>query len=265
MTHTLRAAALLLMSSALLATQSRAQEVLTLTGDPWPPYVIGTEGSPDADGGLGVDLIRNLFGRIDGVSVRFPLMPWKRALKEVELGRYDGICLLLRTAKRENYMTFSEPLLASRSLIWFRRERFPDGFKWDRFPDLLSYHVGAIRGYSYGPQMDEAIANGKVKVTQVSSLRQLFQMLARGRVDLVFANDAVGLAMAKRFSGEAEIVAAHKPTGEDVYHIGFSRKSGAARWLPDVNAAIAQMHDDGTIERTVSAFFKEHGMKIEAE
>lgn len=265
MTHTLRAAVLLLMSSVLLVTQTRAEDVLTLTGDPWPPYVIGTEGSPDAEGGLGVDLIRNLFDRIDGVSVRFPLMPWKRALKEVELGRYDGICLLLRTSERESYMAFSEPLLASRSLIWYRRERFSDGFKWDRFQDLLSYHVGAIRGYSYGPQMDEAIAEGKVRVTKVSSLRQLFQMLARGRVDLVFANDAVGLAMAERFAAEAEIVAAHKPTGEDVYHIGFSRKSGAARWLPQVNAAIAEMQDDGTIARTVSAFFKKHGMKMDSE
>lgn len=249
------AGAMLLMCSVLQGTAT-AQRVLTLTGDPWPPYVSGSLGE-DADGGIGVVIIREIFQRIDGLEVRFPLQPWKRALRDVEMGRRDGIALLLKTPEREAYMEFSDPVIASRSLVWFRADRFPSGFEWHHTRELLRHHIGVIRGYSYGKDMDRAIARDSAKVTRVASVEQLFAMLARDRLDLALANDAVGMTMAKAYAGTARIVAADHATGEDVYHIGFSRRSGASAWIPRVNQAIRELRRDGAIERMLKDYYNQ--------
>jgi len=248
-------AATLLISGLLTIAPAPAQQVLTLAGDPWPPYVTGSLGE-EASGGIGVALIREVFRRIDGVEVRFPLQPWKRALRDVETGERDGIALLLKTPEREAYMAFSEPLVSSRSLVWYREDRFPDGYEWRSYEDLLQRHIGLIRGYSYGTRMDRAIADGSVKVTKVASIRQLFLMLARDRVELALANDWVGFTIAESLTEQARIVAAETPTGEDVYHIGFSRRSGASRWLSRVDEVIREMRAEGVIERMVNEHFQ---------
>ena len=67
---------------------------ISLVEDPWPPYIEGRTGEP-ASGGKLVELYRELFRRIEGVEVEYLLMPWKRALVEVELGRQDGFLKLL--------------------------------------------------------------------------------------------------------------------------------------------------------------------------
>ena len=232
-----------------------AKQVVTLAGDPWPPYVLGKVGE-DASKGLAVELIRAIFARIPGVEVRFPLVPWKRALREVEQGNYDGIALLLRTPEREAYMTYSDPVIASRSLVWYRQKRFPAGFELTGLDDLLPFRVGVIRGYSYGKMVDAAIKGGRLKASEESSMRQLFMMLARDRVDLVLANDAVGYAMAKSYAEGEPIVPAKGATGEDVYRIGFSQRSKALELLPKVNRAIGELQAEGVFDARMKLFFE---------
>ncbi len=233
-----------------LSDSVRAQQVVTLTGDPWPPYVVGELGG-NASGGMGIELLEAIFDRLDGVEVRFLLIPWKRALREVEKGTMDGIFMLLKKPEREQYMEYTDPLFTSYNLIWYCTGRFPDGFAWNRLEDLTPYSIGVTRGYSYGDAIDQAIEAGSLRVTEAPSVEQLFAMLAGKRVDLVLSNDAVGHALAKEHNHVAQIVAASKATGEDVHYLAFSKKSPARGLIVAINSILGELRDEGVIESII--------------
>ena len=242
----------------LLATGAGADQagpvpqIVTLTSDPWPPYVLGELGQ-DATGGSGVKLMRAIFARLDGVGVRFPLVPWQRALQEVKQGRMDGIGILLKTPERERYMAYTDELFVSHDRVWYVQDRFPGGLNWRRLSDLTPYHIGVVRGHSYGSQVDKKLADGTLRVTEVTSAERLFVMLARGRVDLVFANESVGRALAHRHaSSDDAIAAARKALSVDVYHIAFSKRSPAQRLIPAINRIIAELREEQLIDKIIN-------------
>lgn len=238
----------ILIAVTVLTDHSRADQIVTLSGDPFPPYIEGQLGS-EATGGIGYELIKELFSRIDGVDVRFPLVPWERALREVKEGSMDGIAILLKTPEREEYMVYTDVFFSSSALVWYSAKKFPSGFTWNSLKDFEGYRIGTTRGYSYGDEIDQALANSQLQVIEVTSEKQAFAMLEKGRVDLVLANDAVGYALANSSSSPNEIHSSEKATGKDIYYIAISKKSPARHLIPQMNSAIASMKADGSFER----------------
>ena len=99
---------MVIVISLIYGNQALADQVVTFVGDPWPPYVEGVLGE-DASTGVAVEVINEIFSRIENVHARFPLIPWNRALSEVEAGSRDGIAMLLKTPKREQFMVTRFP------------------------------------------------------------------------------------------------------------------------------------------------------------
>jgi uncharacterized protein (TIGR02285 family) len=228
-----------------------AQQVVTLTGDPWPPYVVGELGR-EAQSGIAVELARRIFERIDGWQASFPLIPWNRALREVESGSKDGIVILLKTPDRERYMAYTEPLFTARALMWYSVKRFPSGFDWKELADLAPYRLGITRGYSYGDEIDGAIEVGRLRVTEVPTAERLFAMLARDRLDLALAGDSVGYTLAREQAHVNPIVPASKATGTDVYHIAISKKSEARHLVPAIDRILSELRRDGVVDRLIN-------------
>lgn len=228
---------------------AQAQQVVTLTGDPWPPFVSGRLGE-EATSGIAIDLATEIFGRMDDVTVKFPLVPWKRALREVRDGTKDGILLLLKTEEREQYMAYTDAVVSSSNLIWYSEDRFPQGFQWTDLEELKQYTVGTTRGYSYGAAVDEALAASDQTVIMAPTVAHLFTMLARGRLDLALANDFVGAALAE--DAGTKIHAAKRPTGTDVFHIAISKKSDASDLMPELNRIIAQLKKEGFMDKLLN-------------
>lgn len=224
-----------------------AEQRVTLTGDPWPPYVEGELGQ-EARGGIVVELVERIFSRLEGVEASFPLVPWNRALKEVEVGTKDGIVALLKSAERERYMVYTDPLFESHNLVWYSKKKFPRGFNWNKIGDLAGYRVGITKGYTYGDDIDHAIESGLLPVVRVPTVDRLFAMLARDRVDIALANDNVGNALAGRYGSANELVAAHKATGKDVHYLAFSRKSPAQDLVPRINRILSELRGEGVLD-----------------
>ena len=127
----------------------------------------------------------------------------------------------------------------------------PGGFEWGGVEDLRGRVVGVTRGYSYGEEVDAAVAAGELEVIEVPTVEHLFSMLARGRVELALANDSVGYALARQ-SPQALIVPASRPTGTDVYYMALSRRSPSAHLMPAINGALAELKREGLIEQVMS-------------
>ena len=242
---------LCLIVCLLLAAASRplaASSTVELVGDPWPPYVTGSLGEY-ADGGVAVKIIERVFAEIDGAEVQFPLIPWKRALLEVERGSRDGIPALLKTPEREAYMDYTAPLVTGQNLVWSVAD---DGaaFEWTSIDDLKGRKVGVVTGYSNGDRMDQAIAAGQINAIEAPNVRQLFLMLEAGRVELALANDAVGYELAKKHRRVA-IKPARRALNSETFYIGISKKSDAVELIPAINAAMERLRRDGVIDRIV--------------
>ena len=227
---------------------SMAQQTVELVGDPWPPYVKGELGE-FADSGIAIAIINRIFAQIDGVEVRFPLIPWKRAMLEVERGHSDGIPMLLKTAEREDFMVFTEPLLTGYNLVW-SIDSANGAFEWDSIENLYGKNVGVVEGYSYGQEMDRGMADGLVNSVKAPTVERLFAMLAAGRVDLIMANDAVGYEIARGYEN-VKIRPARRPTNSETFYIGLSKKSPVVGLLPQINQAISNLQRDGVIARIV--------------
>lgn len=225
-----------------------AQQVVTLTGDPWPPYVEGVLGQ-EATHGTVVELAKEVFRRLNGVQLSLPMIPWNRALREVEHGTKDGILGLLKTEERERYMIYTEPLFSARSLVWYTKNKFPRGFYWNSINDLAKYKVGVIQGYSYGDEIDSAIQSGDFPVVQVATVDLLFKMLAKERIDIAIENDSVGYALASQSSPEVAILPAEKAIETEVLYIAFSKKSNAQKLIPQINQILSELRKEGFMDR----------------
>jgi polar amino acid transport system substrate-binding protein len=230
-------------------SQAIAEQTVRLVGDPWPPYVIGELGE-DATSGVAVEIVDEIFALIDDASARFPLIPWKRALREVEEGQSDGIGLLLKTAERERYMLYTVPLVTGEGLIWSATAGTANAFEWTSIQDLQGLKIGITQGYSYGEEFDRMFEKGELITVSAPSVELLFSMLANGRVELALANDAVGYSLARKYP-EAGIVPAKRSTLSETFYMGISRKSSAVKLVPEINHAIELLRTNGTIARIV--------------
>ncbi len=241
------AVALALLAAGIVP--AAAQQTVSLVGDPWPPYVNGKLGEY-AESGVAVEIVNRVFAQIDGAEARFPLIPWKRALHEVEHGHSDGIAILLKTEERERYLEYSVPLVTGYQLVWSVADDNGEIFEWNSIADLHGKRVGAVEGYSYGADIDAAFASGVITPVRGPSVENLFAMLVAGRVDLVLENDAVGYELARNYPG-IDIRPARRPTNAETFYLGLSKKSPAVRLLPQINRAITRLQDTGVIDRLV--------------
>lgn len=243
---------LLLAAALALAPGGQAgaaRFTVNLVGDPWPPYVEGELGE-FAERGVAVEIIQRVFAEIADAEVRFPLIPWKRALLEVERGSSDGIPLLLKTPEREAYMLFSVPLVTGYNLIWSISAAEGAQFEWNDIEDLRAKTIGVVQGYSYGDEIDRAIAAGSIVTLAAPSVEQLFAMLEAGRIDVIMANDAVGFELARQHRGVV-IRPSKRPVSAETFYIGLSKKSPSVALIPQINQAIDRLRRDGVIERIV--------------
>jgi polar amino acid transport system substrate-binding protein len=245
------AALLALLVWGSVAWAAGHQGVVRLVDSPFPPYVLGQEGGP-AVGGAAVALVRELFGRLE-LAVDIRLHPWKRTLRMVQAGRADGVCLLMHTAEREEFLAYTRPLFFAREGLYYHRDRLP-GFAWRGFADLKPYRIGVVAGYTYGPAFMEAIQRLDLRVEAAPSGRRCLQKLIAGRIDLYVEEEAVAQTLLDRLSGGGGVAMADKPVSVFPYHLGLSRRSEAHRLLPRLDRALAAMHRGGEVRRILAAW-----------
>jgi polar amino acid transport system substrate-binding protein len=236
----------------MLFFSAPAQSVMkiTLVEDPWPPYIEGKAGKP-ATGGTLIKLYSEVFKQLKGVKVDYLLMPWKRALIEVEQGKRDGIMALFKTPERLEVMDFSAPIFTGRTLLWYSTEKFPNGLKWGTIKDLTPFNIIMLRGSAMGKPLVDAKKNGvSLAITEINSHYQQFEMISLGRGDITVLTEIVGYHLLRENKMEGIIVPMEKPlSADDVYYMAFSKKSPARKLIPQINRVIKDMRETGQLDR----------------
>ncbi|MBU2550505.1 MAG: transporter substrate-binding domain-containing protein [Proteobacteria bacterium] len=220
--------------------------VVRLVDAPWPPFTTGEHGQPA--GGLVPPLVKSLFDRI-GIRVTIELVPWKRALKMVELGQADGIPLLMKTEERDRYLVYSDMLFESRERFFYHAGRLK-GFSWLSFADLKTYRFGLVSGFSYGRGFLDALKQYGFEVQYAPTSELNFRLLEAGRVDLVLEDETVARVLIADQPVWREAFRADEKTVTIVpLYMGLSARGQALDLLPSINRTIAQMKSEGVIDR----------------
>lgn len=233
-----------LLFALVLSPAAMAQTVKIAVGE-WPPYF-----SESAEGfGTYAQVVTRAF-KLQGLQVEYGFFPWKRALLETQEGRWPVSAGWGRTADREPYFHFCDPVLIQREQFFYSTDRPIDADDWKDFEGLS---LGVIEGAALGDDLDRLVADGRVTIYLQSTLEDLIQMLAIGRVDLVMGNedvarDAINAAVPAQDTGK--FLALEAIAVEWDYRVIVSKMSEDGALLCErFNKGLKALQDSGEYDR----------------
>ena len=135
--------ALIAVSVVLLAGSALAA-TLTVRADNWPPY---NSDPANAKPGYMVEVLKEIF-EAQGVTIDYKLMPWTRALNDVNSGKYDAVIGTDRSESKgmvfpaESFGTLDNAMFVRRDKAW----------KYSGVASLKGLRLGVIDGYGYNEE-----------------------------------------------------------------------------------------------------------------
>jgi polar amino acid transport system substrate-binding protein len=212
----------------------------------WEPYI-----GRDLEGfGFGAEILREAFHRA-GYEVTFSFMPWVRALKEAELGRYDAVCFAYHSKERAGKYLFSAPY--AESTLGFCTLQ-GSGLTVRGLEDLAPYRIGVVRGFVNTPEFD---ALETLRKEEVKNEWMNLKKLLNGRVDVIVIDRFVMRHVLKtHFPDRKDTVDfLEPPLAVHPLHLMFSKqREHSAAKLRAFNRAVETMRQDGSMDRIMARF-----------
>lgn len=245
--------AVLLLCSGV--TPLFSQEVIKIAFPLSPPWRHVTDGKIDGVDGL---LMAALAQKLNA-KVEFEVLPFKRSLKEIEMGRLDMMSGLLYRPAREEFLYYVKPEYKKRSNKAFFVIK-GKGHTIKKYEDLLSLRIGLRMGVKYFLRFDEDKQLQKYAVRE-NDLN--IDKLLKGRIDTFIISRAVGEYLIKEggLAGRIEM-AEFGYSKENPVFIGISQKSPWAKRHEEISAILAEMASSGEIDRLIEGYFTRNGMPV---
>lgn len=159
-------------------------EELRLVTLQYPPYEFESNKKVE---GVAAEIVKEVFKRMKQ-DIKIELLPWSRAIKEIEEGEADGIFTLYKTPERELFANYSNEVLIPQTVSLFVLRDSDISFDGD-LQKLSKYKFGVVRGVSYGQKFDLAVQVGIISnIEEVTIGEQNFMKLAASRIDIVISN-----------------------------------------------------------------------------
>lgn len=226
-----------------------------VTAEAWPPWEeVNAQG--EVTGGFAIDLVAEMLTRMN-IDMVPHVVPFKRALVELEDGESDFILMITPSVERNRYMVFTEPILIDSYRLCYSIDRFPT-FEWSTWEELVPYKIGVVRGYIYGEVWQQAVKTYHYKLEEVTTDQLNVKKLLGQRFDFTLLLESTIKDILKDVpEAENKIKFASKPILEIPLCFGLSTKSSLVARLPEMNATLHQMRQDGTFKRILKNFYQE--------
>lgn len=200
----------------------------------------------DQPQGLMVDIARKILTRA-GVKFEFQALPQNRLVAEVKGGERE-ICALgfFKNPERESFATFTRPIYKNQPIGVLisadGREKFASIRSLAELVNATDLTLGAVEGFSYGAYIDGLIEKMTGKKNRASvPASQLVTILARGRIDYMFADPEEYKALAAAAAVPADSLTllsfADSPEGNQRYLM--CSKAVPAATIARIDGAIA--------------------------
>ncbi|WP_019615340.1 substrate-binding periplasmic protein [Psychromonas ossibalaenae] len=160
------------------------EQVVEMATDTWPPYY----GAALEKNGPLVEITRRTLKNI-GYELSVAFIPWKRAVEHSKKGKYQAVLGGYYNKQRADYFWYSDPIATSNLVLFMHKN---NRHKYKEITDLNYLDVCVINGYFYSDQFTNNPLIIKIKS---NSLKHCFERLIAQRVDMVIANEVVGLQL----------------------------------------------------------------------
>jgi len=241
------AALLCFLVTAGLPNIGAARSVSMVTID-WAPHY----GVDLPENGLMTALTTAAF-KAGGHDASIEFIPWPRALKEVEEGKFDIVMGAYNNAERQKIYHMSNAVYHLDTGLIARPGLNKNSYESMR--ELSPFKIGVSRGYANSPEFDAAEYLDKHPATGPTlNIRKLF----RGRLDMMVASFDLFRYEAKKEGfciGDVEFV--HPPLARNGLYIMGSRAVGdGEQIIADFNRGLAAIRENGTFDSIVNRFRK---------
>lgn len=247
---TLRFLFVLFFSIPALHADEPASTPLVFCNSHWPPYSYGGADSL-AVGGYAIDFMEEISRRIER-PLELQILPWLRCLKMAEQGKVDGIMLLTESEERKQFLEMTRPIIFDANLLWYRIDS-PHARPRLTLADFKGLRIGVVRGFNYGEPFNTAVAQLDLKLDEAPSILSNFRRLDRGWIDVFLVN-----RMAANYSLHdypvlrARLIAQEGPFEALGFRVGLSKAGRATNLKGQLDRAIEEMLEDGTVDRIMS-------------
>lgn len=237
----------LLSALAVCVPLSGMCETFNAVSSVWSPYIMGTTGKVS---GIGYEIFVEILRRTGDVAT-IKILPNKRALEVFKKGDADLIILdspLWADPQRVKTYAFSDAFMSTEEYIYFQKDHYIDV----KSPaDLRNKTVDVMRGYYY-PAFETAFQTNQVKKYEVDSEEILLKKLFTKRTDAVFM---VSEAFQYTLNGLGYDPSAFKRGIKlSTTPLSLKIRIEKSNALPRINAAIAAMKKDGTMQRIIQSY-----------
>ncbi|MDX8347061.1 transporter substrate-binding domain-containing protein [Cognatiyoonia sp. IB215446] len=253
---------LTVLAAALFATSAVAdghlpdldgREIVVVTENAYPPLQF-IDGNGDAVG-WEYDAMAEIAERLNATIV-YENISWDAMIPAVSEGQFDlGMTGITIREDRAEVVDFSDKYMTSEMVMMVRgdEERFTDAASFAADDDLLMAAQPGTTPFYVGVYdvLDGDEANPRIKLME--TFGATVQALRAGDVDLVLTDGTAGNGYVEASDGGLKIIGEKLGT-ED---FGFIYPKGSDLVEP-INAAIADMWADGTIEALNTKWFLDY-------
>ena len=231
------------------------REVVVVTENAYPPLQF-----LDKDGaaiGWEYDAMAEIAKRLN-ITVKYENISWDAMIPAVSEGQFDmGMTGITIRDDRKEQVDFSDSYMTSEMVMMVRGDeaRFTDAASFAANPDLLMAAQPGTTPFYVGVYevLDGNEANPRIKLFE--TFGATVEALKAGDVDLVLTDGTAGAGYVDASAGGLKIIGEKLGT-ED---FGFIFPKGSDLVAP-MNAAIASMKADGTIEALNKKWFLDYKM-----
>ncbi|HGG63801.1 MAG TPA: transporter substrate-binding domain-containing protein [Rhodobacteraceae bacterium] len=232
------------------------KEVVVVTENAYPPLQFVDPASGEAIG-WEYDAMAEIAKRIN-IKVTYENISWDAMIPAVSEGQFDlGMTGITIRDDRKEKVDFSDPYMRSEMVMMVRgdEERFTDAKSFAANDDLLMAAQPGTTPFYVGVYevLDGNESNPRIKLFE--TFGATVQALKTGDVDLVLTDGTAGAGYVDASDGGLKIIGDKLGT-ED---FGFIFPKGSDLVGP-INAAIADMKADGTIDALNKKWFLDYKM-----
>ncbi|WP_279481175.1 transporter substrate-binding domain-containing protein [Aureimonas sp. SK2] len=227
------------------------REIVVVTENAYPPLQFVDPATGQAVG-WEYDAMNEIGQRLNA-RVRYANASWDAMIEAVASRQYDiGMTGITIREDRKERVDFSDPYMVSQMVMLVRADetRFADPASFKALDSgLVGAQAGTTPFYTAVYEvLDGNEQNPRIKLFETFGAQ--VQALRMGDVDLVLSDAAGGAASVAASGGALKIVG--EPIGDDQF--GFIFPKGSDLVAP-VNAAIAALKADGTLDRLTQTWF----------
>ncbi|MCA0274991.1 MAG: transporter substrate-binding domain-containing protein [Proteobacteria bacterium] len=229
--------------------------VTVVTENAYPPLQF-----IDADGnavGWEYDAVAEIAKRLN-LTVTYANTSWDAMIPAVSEGQYDmGMTGITIREDRAEVVDFSDPYMTSqmRMLVRGDEERFTDAASFAADPELLMAAQPGTTPFYVGVYevLDGNEANPRIQLME--TFGATVEALRSGDVDMILTDGTAAQGYVDASDGGLKIIG--EPLGTEQF--GFSFPKGSDLVAP-INAAIASMAADGTLDALNTHWFLDYKM-----